>query len=176
MECVGAFARARYCPFIREGVSMNRYYISSGGIFYKLSPSGEIYGGPNNVKPSPDWRAFRLRHVVKTTWILDIRHLMESSDGWEIYKRNEKFNNGFSQWNLEDVDHGTTRRWGERVFLVKTADDRRTINGMIHGPSLVVNDTCPYCGGLVNIAITDYAEDLVCPHCGGELRVNNLPR
>ena len=94
------------------------YLIDSAFVHYCLTREGYIFGGPHNIaSPSGQWRAVRLQHVVKTTWTLDIQHVINSSDGWEIYKRHELFKNGRSQWHLIDYDHGSYRRWGSRVTL-----------------------------------------------------------
>lgn len=94
------------------------YLIDSVFTHYCLSSEGHIFGGPHNIEsPSGEWRAVKLQHVVKTTWTLDIQHILSSSDGWEIYKRHERFKNGRSQWHLIDYDHGAYRRWGRRVTL-----------------------------------------------------------
>jgi hypothetical protein len=101
---------------------MNYSLYTDRGETYKLDAQGRIFGGPNHISaPSDSWRAVKLIHVVKTRWILDIVHVLTTSDGWEIYKRNERFKNGCSQWTLVDNDHGTTRIWAsERVTLRRT--------------------------------------------------------
>jgi hypothetical protein len=99
---------------------MQYYLHDEVGNIYQLSPSGEIYAGPNHIAaPSGQWRAVKLQHIVDTTWKLDIVHILTSLDDWEIYARNKWFKNGLSQWRLIDYDHGTTRLWRRRVSLTR---------------------------------------------------------
>jgi hypothetical protein len=101
---------------------MQYFLYTNRGDTYRLTAEGLIFGGPNHISaPSDQWRAVKLMHVVKTRWTLDIVHTLTTSDGWEIYKRNERFKNGRSQWTLVDIDHGTTRIWAsKRVTLGRT--------------------------------------------------------
>jgi hypothetical protein len=100
---------------------MANYFLSNeNGEQFSLTPEGFIFGGENKINPGEKWRAVKLVHIVKTTRKLDIVHILTTSDGWEIYKRHERFKNGRSQWYLIDFDHGSFRRWGARIFLRKT--------------------------------------------------------
>jgi hypothetical protein len=105
-----------------SNVRMRYFLHDDRGEIYTLSAKGEIFGGPNHIKtPSGQWRAVQLQHVVKTTWRLDILHILSSSDGWNIYARHKWFKNGKSQWYLIDFDHGSNRLWSRRVALSQVA-------------------------------------------------------
>lgn len=103
---------------------MQYYLHDDQGNTYNLDALGRIYGGPNKItSPSGSWIACRLQHVTRTRWTLDIVHVLTTSDGWEIYKRHERFKNGKSQWYLIDYDHGSNRVWGSRVTLRRTEEE-----------------------------------------------------
>lgn len=102
---------------------MTYYLHDEKNTAYRLDARGRIFGGPNKISsPSGEWRAVKLQHVTRTRWILDIVHVLTTSDGWEIYKRHERFKNGKSQWRLIDYDHGSNRVWGSRVTLRRTKE------------------------------------------------------
>ena len=76
---------------------------------YKVNEAGDIIRmDQKDFKPSGDWKFLGLRHVKATSNFLRFDQLTP-----EVIARIPlKYKNGFPQWTIEDLDHGTRRTWG----------------------------------------------------------------
>ncbi len=85
--------------------------LTAYGDRYIIHENGDIERTDMDHKPSGQWKLLGIQHVKSSRYIplSDLWAINLNAFGW-LYK------NGHPQWTVRDLDHGTTRVWGNTVF------------------------------------------------------------
>jgi hypothetical protein len=82
------------------------------GDHYKVDNDGNIIRTDiSGFKPSGDWKCLGLEHVKRNSFIPFDEITKEFLEDF-----NPCWKNGNPQWTVRDLDHGTTRSWGNTKY------------------------------------------------------------
>ena len=81
---------------------------------YTVYPDGCITS-ENWRKPSGQWKLVGIRHVRKTSLFIPLERLLTGDWSFLQDGRWRFKTSGNPQWTVEDLDHGTRRRWGRGI-------------------------------------------------------------
>lgn len=82
------------------------------GSHYKVDKNGNIIRTDiKDFEPSGDWKFVGISHV-KQNWIIPFEELTKE----RLNNLNILWKNGNPQWTVRDLDHGTTREWGNTKY------------------------------------------------------------
>lgn len=78
---------------------------------YNIYDNGDIQRTDMQHTPSGQWKLQGIEHV-KQSWFIPLSQLNELS----VSRLNLLFKNGNPQFTVRDLDHGTTRVWGNTKY------------------------------------------------------------
>ncbi len=79
--------------------------------YYKVDDKGRIINANDGCNGSDDWLFLGISHVKRNDFI-PFKHLKKFLES----KPNLLWKNGNPQWTVRDLDHGTTREWGNTQY------------------------------------------------------------
>ena len=82
--------------------------------YYQVNKKGQIYY--DGLEPDDGWKFLGITHVKKN-WFIPFNRLLDFLDS----KPDILWKNGNPQWTVVDLDHGTTRMWGNTRYRGITA-------------------------------------------------------
>jgi hypothetical protein len=78
-----------------------------------INEKQEIIRTDMDFKPSGQWKFLGLEHVKNNQFVPYDRVIERLKSDPEVFKT---YKNGNPQWTVRDLDHGTTRVWGNTKF------------------------------------------------------------
>ena len=110
----------RVCPPF--GGFMTLYIRTKQGNQYHIEDTGDIRRlDIPDFQPSDQWKMqglVHVRHKRRVITLCQLRRAYNHSDVWPEPIPELLYKNGKPQWRVIDLDHGTTRVWGDGVVAI----------------------------------------------------------